>query len=53
MWEAVKILIKTGVVGIMVYRSVTDMMPMLAGLAPIEAALQNLIDHVVPSMGAL
>jgi flagellar biosynthetic protein FlhB len=49
-WEALKILLKTGVVGIMVYRSVTDMMPALTGLAPIEASLQNVIDHVVRMM---
>jgi len=49
-WEALKILLKTGVVGVMVWRSVTDMMPALAGLAPIEASLSNVVDHVVTMM---
>lgn len=47
LWEGAKMLIKSAVVGFVVYGAVTAMMPLIGGLVPISAVLQTVRDEVL------
>ena len=40
LWEGAKMLIKSSLVGVFVYRAVQDLMPMLGGLVPLSVAME-------------
>ncbi len=39
LWEGAKMIIKSGLVGVFVYRAIQDLMPMLGGMVPLSVAL--------------
>ena len=44
LWEGTKMLLKSALVGLFVYRAIQDLMPMLGGLVPLSIALQVAAD---------
>lgn len=46
-WEAAKVVLKSAVVGILVYRAVVDLMPLIGGTRPIGFVLGEAGRHVV------
>ncbi|MCF6378222.1 EscU/YscU/HrcU family type III secretion system export apparatus switch protein [Nocardioides KLBMP 9356] len=47
LWEGAKMLLKSAVVGFMVYGAVTSLMPLIGGLVPVAAVLQAVRDQVL------
>src|SRR5690606_19858075 len=45
LWEGAKMLIKSSLVGILVYAAVRSMLPLLGGLVPISLVLEMVGDH--------
>lgn len=46
LWEGVKVLIKSGVVSLLVWRAIKGLMPMLGGIIPMSTALEILATQV-------
>lgn len=44
-WEGAKMLLKSLVVGVLVYRAVVEMLPLLGGLVPVDASVSVATDH--------
>ncbi|RLV56483.1 EscU/YscU/HrcU family type III secretion system export apparatus switch protein [Aeromicrobium phragmitis] len=44
-WEGAKMLLKSLVVGVLVYRAVVEMLPLLGGLVPVDASVAVATDH--------
>ena len=45
LWEGVKMLIKSAVVGFVVYGAIRGLMPLIGGLVPISAVLDAVLDR--------
>lgn len=44
LWEGAKMLVKSALVGVFVYRAIQDLMPMLGGLVPLSVAMEIAAD---------
>jgi flagellar biosynthetic protein FlhB len=47
LWEGAKVLLKTAVVGVLVYRAVVELMPLIGGVRPASYVLSEVGAHVV------
>ncbi|HET9421703.1 MAG TPA: EscU/YscU/HrcU family type III secretion system export apparatus switch protein [Nocardioides sp.] len=47
LWEGAKVLVKTAVVGVLVYRAVVELMPLIGGVRPSSYVLAEVGGHIV------